>query len=214
MMAVDLPDNPFRQLIPVTKSNPLLRYIIVASSAAHMANSLKPPTAYGSINATTATDHVNMEASRRARIDALAAKQKALRLLYTALQNIETVGSDIVLTAVVFFINLECIESGKHGWKAHIEGCGRLLEHLPSTAVTSEPFIECIVSDFYMSVPAPVLSSQFINHHPGTTPLPQSSQGMHLSYQLIPVLTKPPLPYTVQQTTALYVAPPRSCRFC
>ncbi|KAH7136960.1 fungal-specific transcription factor domain-containing protein [Dactylonectria estremocensis] len=150
MMAVDLPDNPFRQLIPVTKSNPLLRYIIVASSAAHMANSLKPPTAYGSTNATTSTDHVNMEASLRARIDALAAKQQALRLLSSALQNIETVGSDIVLTAVVFFINLECIESGKHGWKAHIEGCGRLLEHLPSTAVTSEPFIECIVSDFYM----------------------------------------------------------------
>ncbi|KAM6514094.1 hypothetical protein FALCPG4_015258 [Fusarium falciforme] len=149
MMAVDLPDNPFRQLVPLTKSSSLLRHIIIASSAAHMANSLQPPISQVLAGPLT-TSHVNKEASHRARVDALTNKQKALQLLYATLQNIEAVGSEIVLTVVIFFINLECIESGKHGWKAHIEGCGRLLKNLPVLGTSGDVFRDCIVSDYYM----------------------------------------------------------------
>ncbi|KAH7010522.1 fungal-specific transcription factor domain-containing protein [Ilyonectria destructans] len=172
MMAVDLPDNPFRQLIQLTKSSPLLQHVVIASSAAHMANSLQPPISQVLTGPLTKS-YVNKEASLRTRIDALTNKQKALQLLYATLQNIEAVGSEIVLTAVIFFINLECIESGKHGWKAHIEGCGRLLKNLPFLGTPGDVFRDCIVSDYYMYY---IFASVFVHEALAPPPYFHTSQ--------------------------------------
>lgn len=72
-----------------------------------------------------------MSAARTALCDSLVAKQKALRLMQEAVQNIETVGPDVVLAAAMFFVNVELIESGRHGWRAHLEGAGRVMAMLP-----------------------------------------------------------------------------------
>lgn len=83
-------------------------------------------------------------------MDALTAKQKALRLLHGAVQNIESVGSDVVLAAILFFINVELIESGKHGWKAHLEGAGRIMAYLPPADPSNEALMDYILSDCFM----------------------------------------------------------------
>lgn len=71
------------------------------------------------------------EASKRALTDALVAKHKALQLMHIAVQNVDSVGVDVVLAAALFFINVELIESGKHGWKAHMEGARKLMSLQP-----------------------------------------------------------------------------------
>lgn len=123
--------NPFRTLVPLTSANPLLQHIIVAASAAHMSNLVRvssPPT----IQADGMIVFPNGEASGRALQDALVAKHKALRLMHHAVQNIDSVGIDTILAAALFFVNVELLESGKHGWKAHLEGAGRIMSLLPT----------------------------------------------------------------------------------
>ncbi|RBQ64594.1 hypothetical protein VDGD_21761 [Verticillium dahliae] len=94
--------------------------------------------------------HRSEEASRRALMDSLVAKQKALRLLNEALQNMDNMGSDVILAAVLFFINVELIESGKHGWKAHLEGAGRIMAFLPPAEPSTEFLRDYILSDCFM----------------------------------------------------------------
>ena len=127
-MSYDVPDrNPFRGLIALTTGNPLLQHIIVAASAAHMSNLIRPslpPLVEPYLQVVSPTTSAD---SRRAWQDALIAKHKALRLMHHAVQNIDSVGVDVVLAASLFFINVELIESGKHGWKAHLEGAGKIM---------------------------------------------------------------------------------------
>lgn len=131
MVSYDIPDrNPFRGLIPLTMNNPLLQHIIVAAAAAHMSNVIRPqPPALMGPDMQIVSP-VSTEESRRALRDSLTAKHMALRLMHGAIQNIDSVGVDVVLAASLFFINVELIESGKHGWKAHLEGAGRIMSLL------------------------------------------------------------------------------------
>ncbi|KAF4124399.1 GAL4 [Geosmithia morbida] len=134
----DIPEiNPFRNLIPLTRDNPLVQHIIVAAAAAHRSNVIQldlSPAVRRSMMQLPSTDD-----SRRALRDSLVAKQKALRLMREAVQNIDSVGVDVVLAASLFFVNVELIESGKHGWKAHLEGAGRVMSMLgPADGAISE----------------------------------------------------------------------------
>ncbi|CRK31837.1 hypothetical protein BN1723_014567 [Verticillium longisporum] len=103
--------------------------------------------------------HRSEEASRRALMDSLVAKQKALGLLDEALQNMDNMGSDVILAAVLFFINVELIESGKHGWKAHLEGAGRIMAFLPPAESSTEFLRDYILSDCFIYY---ILASAFM----------------------------------------------------
>lgn len=132
LVSYDVPErNPFRTLVPLTRANPLLQHIIVAASAVHMSNLMRvssPPIVQpGGFLVYPERG----EMSRRALQDALIAKHKALRLMRTAVQRIDSVGIDAILAAALFFVNVELIESGKHGWKAHLEAAGWIMSHLP-----------------------------------------------------------------------------------
>ncbi|ROT43772.1 hypothetical protein SODALDRAFT_320156 [Sodiomyces alkalinus F11] len=177
LVSHDIPErNPFRALIPLTKSSPLLQHIIVAASAAHLSNLTRPPLAPAQrsalANANTNTNTA-AEASRRALLDALVAKQKALRLLNEAITNIDTVGGDVVLAAVLFFINVELIESGKHGWKAHLEGAGRIMTFLSPDDSSSDPLRDYILSDCFIYY---ILASAFMPTAPAQFSYFQSAQ--------------------------------------
>lgn len=89
------------------------------------------------------------EMSRRALRDALASKQKALQLMHDALQDVDAVGIDIVLAAALFFVNVELIESGKHGWRAHLEGAWRIMSLLPEAATSNESLRDYMLSDCF-----------------------------------------------------------------
>ena len=84
------------------------------------------------------------------------AKQKALRLLSSAVADIDSVGSDVVLAAVLFFINVELIESGKHGWKAHLEGAGKIMTCIQPADGSNETLRDYIVSDCVMLASSPL----------------------------------------------------------
>ncbi|PHH59221.1 hypothetical protein CDD81_3555 [Ophiocordyceps australis] len=164
LVCIDLPDsNPFRGLVSLTRGNPLLQHVIVAASAAHMANlhraplcQAKPPDAAvheGNAEASVQrrVHQALADASARAQEDALVSKTKALASMRYAVANVDAVGgTDIVLAAALFFINLELIESGKHGWKAHLEGAGRIMSLLQPVVGGNETLRDYLLSDCFI----------------------------------------------------------------
>ncbi|KAK2768720.1 hypothetical protein FQN54_000576 [Arachnomyces sp. PD_36] len=78
--------------------------------------------------------HSRNELSAKTLRDALTAKQKALQFLRQALDNVETVDREVVLTTILLSINFELVASGNDEWKVHVEGARKLIDHfqLPS----------------------------------------------------------------------------------
>lgn len=140
--------NPFRSLIPLTRAHPLLQHIIVAASAAHMSNlismGLPCPDEKGFIPSNQDA------ASKKALNDALVAKHTALKLMSAAIQNLDTMNGDVVLAASLFFINVELIESGKHGWRAHLEGASKIMSFLQLTKAWDSSLRDYLLSDCFM----------------------------------------------------------------
>lgn len=79
------------------------------------------------------------EMSSRALRDALMAKQKAFQSLRQALDNVETIDREVVLTTILLSINFELVASGKDEWKVHVEGARKLIDYfqLPSGTPSS-----------------------------------------------------------------------------
>lgn len=85
-----------------------------------------------------ATSAIHLVARRRSQdepvgselVDALVARAQAIKLLQVALDNIDDYNRPAVLAAVVFFVNFELIDSGRGGWKAHLEAAGTLIRSL------------------------------------------------------------------------------------
>lgn len=129
--------------------NPLLQHIIVAASAAHMSNRLRPslpPVIDPDIQCMSPD---SSEASRGALKDALIAKSQALQLMHQELQTFNSARADVVLAAALFFVNVELLESGKHGWRAHLEGAGRLMNLLGPTEGASRDLRDYMLSDCF-----------------------------------------------------------------
>ena len=150
LVSHDLPDNPFRSLIPLTMSQPLLQHVIVAASAAHLSNLISPPNPGFAEDNGQITFPPCTETSKLALQDALVAKHKALKLMHSALKNIDSIGGDVVLATALFFVNVELIESGKHGWKAHLEGAGRIMEIMQPETSLDTALRDYMVSDCLM----------------------------------------------------------------
>lgn len=175
-MSQDVPDrNPFRGLLPLTKAHPLLQHIIVAASAAHMSNLVK---ASMPANSDTAVSFSYDRASRQALRDALVAKAKALRLMHSAIQDIELTGGDVALAAALFFVNVELIESGKHGWRAHLEGAGRIMSLLQPSSGHDDGLRDYLVSDCFIYF---ILASAFM---PMTDSMQKYFQASQISLSL------------------------------
>ncbi|KAM4065574.1 fungal specific transcription factor [Hirsutella rhossiliensis] len=139
--------NPFFNLLPLSRVHPLLQHTLVAVSASHMSNLIKPRLLPAADPNSLATLPGVEESSRHAYQHALAAKHKALSLMRDAVQHIDFASADVVLSAVVFLINLELIDSGKHGWKAHLKGAGRILSLLPPALPGNEDLRDLMFSD-------------------------------------------------------------------
>ncbi|KAH7215357.1 fungal-specific transcription factor domain-containing protein [Fusarium oxysporum] len=149
LVAIDLPGhNPFPRLLPMGFCNPVLQYTMITAAALHMSNVLRPDTEKRPVT----LNHVNnnWEPSRRAMLDALAAKQKALYLLRMAFQDLDTHGRDMVLTAAMLLVTADMIDSGKHGSKAHLDGIGWLLSYAQPATSVSEMLKDFVISDCYI----------------------------------------------------------------
>lgn len=150
-MTHDIPEiNPYGNLIHLSRDNPLVQHIVVAASAAHRSNTIQ--FQLNDVRGGQLVRHPSTEDSRRALRDSLMAKQQALRLMREAVQNIDSVGVDVVLAASLFFINVELIESGKHGWKAHLEAAGRVMSMMGPAEGAIRDLRDYMLSDCLMYV--------------------------------------------------------------
>ncbi|KAI1805614.1 fungal-specific transcription factor domain-containing protein [Daldinia bambusicola] len=113
--------NPFRNLIPISQKYPFLREIIIAASALHFCNAARwqkcPRPAAESL------------------VDALRARHRAIKSLQDVIEHYkvqgdvenDSAGRDALLAAVLFFVNFALLDSGKGGWRAHMNFVGTLL---------------------------------------------------------------------------------------
>ncbi|KAI0165326.1 fungal-specific transcription factor domain-containing protein [Hypoxylon sp. FL1284] len=118
--------NPFRDLIPMSRTYPFLRNIIIAASALHYSNAVRRWSSRLRESPRAAVD---------ALVDALRARQRAITSVQGVLERRRNLGSaqtddgerDALLAAVLFFLNFALIDSGKGGWRAHMNFIGGLL---------------------------------------------------------------------------------------
>lgn len=114
-----------------------MRQIIIANSALHMSNALHKPLISGTIASslqhfpkrqisTSSDSSISQQAKSYS--DALTAKQRALSLLKSALNDMQTKDIDIILATILLFIELELIDSGKDTWKLHMTGARKVLD--------------------------------------------------------------------------------------
>ncbi|KAK3339673.1 fungal-specific transcription factor domain-containing protein [Lasiosphaeria hispida] len=125
--------NPFRIMIPLISRFPYLEALVIATSAMHLATMHR----YQGRSAHTEL------------VDALAAKDKAIRSLRAAISHSTPASQAMVLVAIVFFINLDLIDSGKGGWKAHITAAGSLIASLQHNDLDASlvPLADAIAAD-------------------------------------------------------------------
>ena len=130
LVVYDSGTNPFRELIPMSQAYSYLQHIIIGVSAVHYYNAVRYAT----------PEHSPV--AQRALIDALHARQIAIRELIALIEErragnrrAETqADQDALLATVLFFVNFTLIDSGRDGWKDHLTAAGRLLSiHGPAT---------------------------------------------------------------------------------
>ncbi|KAI0848798.1 fungal-specific transcription factor domain-containing protein [Daldinia vernicosa] len=113
--------NPFRDLVPISHKYPFLREIIIAASALHFCNG--------------ARWHKNPWHAADSLVDALHARHRAIKSLQSVIEHHKALGDvendeagrDALLAAVLFFVNFSLVDSGKGGWRAHMNFVGTLL---------------------------------------------------------------------------------------
>jgi hypothetical protein len=161
LVAYDLPEtNPFRELVPLAIQHPFLLEILIAKSAIHWLNITRPkiktwlPSLFTQ-GLPLAVFQPNDRSSRQALVDAVTAKQKAIGYWRKALDRLDLCGPDAVLAAMLFFVNVELIDVGKGGWRAHLEGATRIMALLKwttgnDTCTSNSDLRDRIVADCLM----------------------------------------------------------------
>ncbi|KAK3313283.1 acriflavine sensitivity control protein acr-2 [Apodospora peruviana] len=115
LVSVDqLERNPFRRLILLVEKYDYLKAIVLATASMHL----------------TVLHRHQGRPSQSDLVYALSAKAKAISLLRAALTDAPSTDEAVLLAAIVFFINLDLIDSGRGGWKAHIQAAGTLISSL------------------------------------------------------------------------------------
>lgn len=191
LVARDDPDsNPFRALVPLTKDNPLLLQILIATSAIHWSNIFRPitdiPSGLTDPGGYLAKLRSKDLISRQALIDALSAKQKAMGHLREVLDTLDPAGSEVALASMHFFIKFDLIDLDRHNnssWKAHLEGSASIMALLTPENVkrtSSRTLRDTVIADC------------FIYHILGST---LSSSGLaariaRYAFELLPVMKR------------------------
>ncbi|KXH37642.1 hypothetical protein CNYM01_08366 [Colletotrichum nymphaeae SA-01] len=151
LVLYDIPNrNPFRQLIAVAYQQPILMQTIVANSALHMSNTYQrlPQSSIMSAMIASTQSSTSLSNSLLAERcgpdlpeiihDALMAKQQALVMLQSALEDMTTVNVDLILAVVLLLISCELIDSGQGNWMFHINGARVITEKLIASAMATE----------------------------------------------------------------------------
>lgn len=168
--------HPFQELIPLAIKHEFLFHIIIATSALHWSNSCRPristvvpallPTALTAAGSSLiqSADIVEYEPGHpwsQPLIDALSSKQQAITSMRNAITDRSlrksSENADVLLAAVLFFIDFDLIDVGtqawKSGWKAHLDGATKLLEvFCPNEDLGPLPLVlrDAVVSELFI----------------------------------------------------------------
>lgn len=94
---------------------------------------------------------------------ALNAKQQAIHHLRIALANAEYIGRELLLAAVLFFINFELIDLGASDWQPHLRGAGRIMMLLSQVDAddnipkSQRILFDIVISDCFMYAMSQIL---------------------------------------------------------
>ncbi|KAH7274753.1 fungal-specific transcription factor domain-containing protein [Fusarium solani] len=201
LVLYDIPKhNPFHELIPMAYQQPMLLQAIIASSALRMSNACQRSSSSSSIFTTIASTQSSTSLVSSLSIgpymacrpetfhDALRAKQQALCLLKSALEDMASADVDVILAVVLLLIGFELIDSGRGSWIFHINGARMIIEKLivSGTETAMSPLRSWLVSNCLVY---DLLGSSFANSylpHSGglsttTMSLLQDAEGNHCS---------------------------------
>ncbi|KAH8662170.1 fungal-specific transcription factor domain-containing protein [Xylariales sp. PMI_506] len=193
--SMQLVGNPFRQLIAMSTIYPFLQHILVASSALHFSNALRYSASAGPCSAPAAAD---------ALVVAFRARHKAIKTLQCVLGRYRIMGDhagnvdekDALLSTIVFFINFSLIDSGKGGWRAHLNAARRLIAaQLSNPSIDYTPLVEELSSG--SSSPVSV-----------TSPIVSCSEFDCIGYQNLDVTSPEPVSirdYVVSDTVSYHI---------
>ena len=151
--------NPFRDLVPATTAFPTLLHIILAGSAHHVFNISRDPITPSSYQPEKSPCLVQYYQTvsrfggpmKTSYADALLAKQQALSLMGQSVASVTPANVDVILAAILMFINYDLIESGQDKWRVHIEGARQLIELLDRPPYLQQPISKLrltVLSDF------------------------------------------------------------------
>ncbi|THY24323.1 hypothetical protein D6D01_05518 [Aureobasidium pullulans] len=183
--------NPFRELIPLTRQDPILLQIIIANSALHMFNASQK---------FSGRENNRLHESRRHEVagpyfDALTAKQRTLSMLRQVLTHTTLTYNDVVLAVMVLLIEFELMESGSDDWRHHVKGAEKLIAELcqpqMQAHLTLSPIRSCLISNWMVfealrsmlasSENTPTLEASLDNIIPHVPSLLRDAEGNHCS---------------------------------
>ncbi|KAK3334286.1 fungal-specific transcription factor domain-containing protein [Neurospora tetraspora] len=129
--------NPFRAIIPLVRKFDYLQSVVLATAAMHLS--------------TLHKYQGQSLPSESALVDALMLKSRVLHLLRAAISDDTLTDKAMILSAIVFLVNLDLIDSGRGGWKAHVEAARRLISSLYLTRAHLDgaiaPLVNAIAAD-------------------------------------------------------------------
>ncbi|OIW32301.1 hypothetical protein CONLIGDRAFT_553663, partial [Coniochaeta ligniaria NRRL 30616] len=184
LVAHDHPgSNPFLQLLPLAIQHPCILHIIVANSALHLSNITQPPRMAMS-RSTPSRSASKDSQGKSALTQALHAKQAAIQHLRFALDDAKSMSRELLLAAVLFFINFELIDLGASDWQPHLRGAGRLMMLLSQVDGNSH------MTESQRILFDVVISDCFIYHILGSTLSPEWLEYTRHYVNLFPILQR------------------------
>jgi len=133
--------NPFRELISVIGTSPLLLKAMLATAARHHTNMIDPSITLAQTSTTTEIETlVQSHDLSITKYHAFWYKQEALAQLRKDLKQSSITGlkRDAIVASIPLFIWIDLLEDGKNTWRVHLEGMKRLIGLKDSIMATSE----------------------------------------------------------------------------
>jgi hypothetical protein len=168
VVLIDFPgQNPYRDLMALVGTSPLLLKTIVAVSARDFANFNNNSSSLLDWSALPLESSNKLQSTSR--YHALSYKQSALAQLRNDLEKTSGVNHHVLFAAISLLIFIEVLESGKDAWRVHLEGAKQLIQmkeissqgnelvtHNPSPSPHTNSFFfdACIA---YVHIPVPGL---------------------------------------------------------
>ncbi|OBT72123.1 hypothetical protein VF21_09168 [Pseudogymnoascus sp. 05NY08] len=153
-------NNPFRGLMAMIRSSPLILNCILATSASHATNYLYPSFFLSDTNSPLAVPCSStgiQPVPKPSFYYALLYKQRVLTQLRKDIQDPAGLHGDLVIAPIALLVWIEMIESGKDTWRIHLNGLKRLTE------MRDEGIANEIGGSRDASSPSPLVHSYFFD---------------------------------------------------